>query len=71
LRNTRALHWVKERVPALEVVDRLVLAVSSIDRFLGLAPITWEELREGRHTANRCSSDTSTGRLSTRAGSDR
>jgi hypothetical protein len=46
LRDTAALRWVQERVLVLEPVDRLGLAVSSIDRFLALAPITWEELRE-------------------------
>jgi hypothetical protein len=33
-------------VPVLELVDRLGLAVSSVDRYLALAPITWEGLRE-------------------------
>jgi hypothetical protein len=37
---------VQERVPVLELVDRLGLAVSSVDRYLALAPITWEGLRE-------------------------
>jgi hypothetical protein len=46
LRDTAALHWVQERVPVLELADRLGLVVSSIDRLLALAPITWEELRE-------------------------
>ena len=41
-----ALRWVQERVLVLELVDRLGLAVSSIDRLLALAPITWAELRE-------------------------
>jgi hypothetical protein len=46
LRDTCALRWVQERVPVLELVDRLGLAVSSIDRFLALAPITTKELAE-------------------------
>jgi site-specific recombinase XerD len=46
LRDTCALGWVKERLPALELVERLGLAVSSIDPFLALAPITSDELRE-------------------------
>jgi hypothetical protein len=51
LRDTCALRWVQERVPVLELVDRLGLAVSSIDRFLALAPITTKELAE---SAKRC-----------------
>ena len=46
LRDTCALRWVQERVPVLELVERLGLAVSSIDPFLALAPITTEELIE-------------------------
>jgi hypothetical protein len=46
LRDTAALRWVQDRVPVLEVVERLGLAVSSIDRILTLAPITTEELLE-------------------------
>lgn len=51
LRDTCALRWVQERVPALELVGLLGLAVSSIDPFLALAPITNEELIE---SAKRC-----------------
>lgn len=51
LRDTCALRWVQERLPALELVERLGLAVSSIDPFLALAPITNEELIE---SAKRC-----------------
>jgi hypothetical protein len=46
LRDTCALRWVQERVPALELVDRLGLAVSSIGAYLALAPITTEEMGE-------------------------
>jgi hypothetical protein len=46
LRDTCALRWVQERVPALELVERLGLAVSSIDPHLALAPLTNEELIE-------------------------
>jgi integrase len=46
LRDTAALRWVQERVPLLELVERLGSAVSSIDPFLALAPITTEELLE-------------------------
>jgi integrase len=71
LRDTCALRWVQERVPVLELVERLGLAVSSIDPFLALAPITRQEMIEamkryepefmrlvganGRRTAPRCS----------------
>ena len=51
LRDTCALAWVQERGPVLELVDRLGLAVSSIDRYLALAPITDEELIE---SVERC-----------------
>ena len=40
--------WLR---PALELVDRLGLAVSSVGRFLALAPITNEELIE---SVKRC-----------------
>ena len=40
------MRWVQERVPALELADRLGLAVSSIDPFLALAPITNDEMIE-------------------------
>jgi integrase len=46
LRDTCALRWVQERVDALELVGRLGAAVSSIDPFLALAPLTSEETIE-------------------------
>ncbi|HEX4033219.1 MAG TPA: site-specific integrase [Solirubrobacteraceae bacterium] len=46
LRDSAALRWVEERVSALELADRLGLAVSSIDRYLALAPLTSEEMLE-------------------------
>ena len=55
LRDTCGLRWVEDRVDALELADRLGLAIASIDPFLALAPITTEELIEAVSGVNRSS----------------